>query len=118
MACVGSAAAAPRSARRPTGRLKAPHYIAILSLDRTSDMIFLAFVAPRHKKLVDITAIDEIVENFALLDHWEDRYRYVIELGRTLKPLPEAPNEATRCAAAPARSGCYARSRRAPRVPR
>jgi cysteine desulfuration protein SufE len=34
--------------------------------------------------------IDEITENFSLLDDWDDRYRYVIELGRTLAPLPEA----------------------------
>ena len=34
--------------------------------------------------------IDEITENFALLDDWDDRYRYVIELGRTLEPLDEA----------------------------
>jgi len=34
--------------------------------------------------------IDEITANFALLDDWDDRYRYVIELGRTLEPLPEA----------------------------
>jgi len=33
--------------------------------------------------------IDEITENFSLLDDWDDRYRYVIELGRTLTPLPE-----------------------------
>lgn len=33
--------------------------------------------------------IDEIRDNFALLDEWDDRYRYVIELGRTLAPLPE-----------------------------
>jgi cysteine desulfuration protein SufE len=31
--------------------------------------------------------IDEIIENFALLDEWDDRYRYVIELGRLLAPL-------------------------------
>jgi len=36
-----------------------------------------------------MTTIDEIVENFTLLDQWDDRYRYVIELGRTLAPLPE-----------------------------
>jgi cysteine desulfuration protein SufE len=35
------------------------------------------------------TTLDEIVENFALLDEWDDRYRYVIELGRGLSPLPE-----------------------------
>jgi cysteine desulfuration protein SufE len=34
--------------------------------------------------------IDEITENFALLDQWDDRYRYVIELGRTLPPLPDS----------------------------
>ena len=33
--------------------------------------------------------IDEILENFELLDEWDDRYRYVIELGRTLPPLAE-----------------------------
>ena len=33
--------------------------------------------------------IDEITENFALLDDWDDRYRYVIELGRGLTPLPD-----------------------------
>ncbi|MFL9826014.1 SufE family protein [Rhodoplanes sp. SY1] len=34
--------------------------------------------------------LDEILDNFALLDDWDDRYRYIIELGRTLTPLPEA----------------------------
>jgi cysteine desulfuration protein SufE len=37
-----------------------------------------------------MTTIDEIVENFTLLDQWDDRYRYVIELGRMLQPLPES----------------------------
>ena len=32
--------------------------------------------------------IDEISDNFTLLDEWDDRYRYIIELGRTLAPLP------------------------------
>jgi cysteine desulfuration protein SufE len=35
-------------------------------------------------------SIDEIRDNFALLDDWDDRYRYVIELGRTLEPMSEA----------------------------
>jgi cysteine desulfuration protein SufE len=34
--------------------------------------------------------IDDIIESFALLDDWEDRYRYLIELGRDLPPFPEA----------------------------
>ena len=33
--------------------------------------------------------IDEILDNFSLLEDWDDRYRYIIELGRTLSPLPE-----------------------------
>lgn len=33
--------------------------------------------------------IDEIIENFELLEDWDDRYRYLIELGRELAPLPE-----------------------------
>ena len=37
-----------------------------------------------------MTTIDEIVENFTLLDEWDDRYRYVIELGRTLPPLADS----------------------------
>ena len=35
-------------------------------------------------------SIDEIVDNFSLLDEWDDRYRYLIELGRMLPPLSEA----------------------------
>jgi cysteine desulfuration protein SufE len=38
--------------------------------------------------------IDEIRENFALLDDWDDRYRYVIELGRSLEPMPQADHSA------------------------
>src|SRR6478672_1204710 len=34
--------------------------------------------------------IEEIIDNFAVLDDWDDRYRYLIELGRELPPLPEA----------------------------
>jgi cysteine desulfuration protein SufE len=34
--------------------------------------------------------LDAIRSDFALLDDWEDRYRYVIELGRALPPLPDA----------------------------
>lgn len=41
--------------------------------------------------------IDEISDNFTLLDEWDDRYRYIIELGRTLAPLPaEAHTDANK----------------------
>jgi cysteine desulfuration protein SufE len=36
-----------------------------------------------------VPTLDEITENFAFLDDWEDRYRYVIELGKQLPPFPE-----------------------------
>ena len=32
-------------------------------------------------------SLDEILENFSYLDDWDDRYRYLIELGRALEPL-------------------------------
>lgn len=35
------------------------------------------------------TSLDDIVANFELLDEWDDRYRYLIELGKGLEPLPE-----------------------------
>ena len=44
---------------------------------------------PRHGT-VRMTAIDQITADFELLDDWEDRYRYVIELGRKLAPLPDS----------------------------
>ena len=37
-----------------------------------------------------MSKIDDIVENFTLLDEWDDRYRYVIELGRALPPMADA----------------------------
>ena len=41
-----------------------------------------------------MSTIDAIRDDFASLDDWEDRYRYVIELGRTLEPLsPAAHND-------------------------
>jgi cysteine desulfuration protein SufE len=37
-----------------------------------------------------MTDIDDIIENFSILDDWDDRYRYLIELGRQLPPLADA----------------------------
>lgn len=34
-------------------------------------------------------AFAEIAENLSFLDDWEDRYRYIIELGQSLPPLAE-----------------------------
>lgn len=34
--------------------------------------------------------IETLIENFELLGDWEDRYRYIIDLGRKLPPMAEA----------------------------
>ena len=37
-----------------------------------------------------MTDITELKENFSFLDDWEDRYAYLIELGKQLPPMDEA----------------------------
>ena len=39
-------------------------------------------------------SVDQIISDFEFLDDWEDRYRYIIELGRTLAPLPDSERTA------------------------
>ena len=38
--------------------------------------------------------IDAIADDFAFLTDWDDRYRYIIELGRALEPLAESERNA------------------------
>jgi cysteine desulfuration protein SufE len=40
------------------------------------------------------TTIQTIRDDFSLLDEWEDRYRYVIELGEALPPFPDKQRDA------------------------
>lgn len=35
-------------------------------------------------------SIDQIIDDLAFLDDWEERYRYIIELGKELKPIEDA----------------------------
>ncbi len=35
-------------------------------------------------------AFEDIAENFEFLDDWEDRYRFVIDLGKAMDPLEDA----------------------------
>lgn len=37
-----------------------------------------------------IPKIDELLEIFELFEDWEDKYRFLIELGQKLPPMPEA----------------------------
>lgn len=43
-----------------------------------------------HAALEVPGAIASLAEDFSLLDDWEDRYRYIIELGRSLPPFDES----------------------------
>jgi cysteine desulfuration protein SufE len=44
-----------------------------------------------------MTDVEEILANFSVLDDWDDRYRYLIELGRELPPLSlSAHNDANK----------------------
>lgn len=35
-------------------------------------------------------SLEEIRDSFAFFDDWEDKYRFIIDLGKSLPPLPEA----------------------------
>jgi len=49
-----------------------------------------------------MTSLDKMMDDFAFLDDWEDRYRYVIELGKELPDLADehknAHNKVQGCA--------------------
>ena len=49
--------------------------------------------------------IADVIATFDMLDAWEDRYRYLIEMGRSLAPLSDDATRTTACAVAPVRSG-------------
>ena len=40
-------------------------------------------------------SLETLMDDFALFDDWEERYRYIIELGNGLKPLSEAEHNDT-----------------------
>jgi cysteine desulfuration protein SufE len=37
-----------------------------------------------------MASIDDIISDFEVVDDWEDRYRYIIDLGKKMPLLPEA----------------------------
>ena len=41
-----------------------------------------------------LRTLEAIIDDFAILSDWDDRYRYIIELGRTLDPLLESERNA------------------------
>ena len=52
------------------------------------------------------TILAELSDELDVLGDWEERYRYVIDLGKELPPLSDAErSDGKRCVAAPARFG-------------
>jgi cysteine desulfuration protein SufE len=43
-----------------------------------------------QENAMSTAAFEDLVETFAFLDDWEDRYRHVIELGRAMPPLDDS----------------------------
>lgn len=44
--------------------------------------------------MTGLPSFDSISENFSFLEDWEDRYRYLIELGQMLPAFPESDRNA------------------------
>ena len=66
--------------RRLSGRLPEA---SIVSISVTMD-------ATNAARPAGLPAFEAIAEDFAYLDDWEDRYRFLIELGRALGDFPES----------------------------
>ena len=47
------------------------------------------YIGPKGRRDA-MSDIEDIIENFASLEHWDDRYRYLIELGRELPAMSAA----------------------------
>ena len=47
----------------------------------------MAYIQPMRTGQLDFK---DIRENFSLLEDWEDRYRYLIDLGGRLEPIPDS----------------------------
>jgi cysteine desulfuration protein SufE len=73
---------------------------SVKAIEKTGKSIFLirglAVIGGECDSPLMLT-LDTLIENFNLLDDWDDRYRYLIELGRELPALPaQAHTEANR----------------------
>ncbi len=47
------------------------------------------YIINDHNNPMLVGTIDELVENFSLFDEWEERYRYLIDIGRELPHLAD-----------------------------
>jgi cysteine desulfuration protein SufE len=56
-------------------------------------LFFRDAASPAHYIGAMSASIQTIRDDFSLLDEWEDRYRYVIELGEALPPFPDSARD-------------------------
>lgn len=69
--------------------LCALYWLALPEKRRLDSVLFILADQTRPTSIFIMSlAIDEIIENFSFIDDWEERYRYVIELGRDLDAFP------------------------------
>ena len=63
----------------------------------THSPIAIGLHSPYVVHMTNSQKINELIEDFAFLDDWEDRYMHVIELGKSLAPLSDSErNENTK----------------------
>jgi cysteine desulfuration protein SufE len=59
--------------------------------DEPYQYLDLALTLRQHGSMMTATtSFDELLAEFSFLDDWEDKYRTLIELGRSLEPMPDA----------------------------
>jgi len=59
------------------------------NIDLVGPALYIGHIRPVGRRDA-MSDIEDIIENFAGLEDWDDRYRYLIELGRELPPMPAA----------------------------
>jgi len=58
-------------------------------LDPLSNDKVAVFLSSREFLALTEPSFDQLMDDFEFLDDWEERYKYVIELGRALEPLED-----------------------------
>jgi cysteine desulfuration protein SufE len=70
----------------PAARRTARSRMNAQIIDLASRTLYISPTGRRHA----MSDIEDIIENFASLEDWDDRYRYLIELGRELPAMSAA----------------------------
>ena len=81
--------------RPTTGQLPCDR-VGLLTPGLSGKGFFFRDARPRSYYIggMSVSTIDTIRDDFSFLDDWEDRYRYIIELGSELEPYPDSARDA------------------------